>query len=345
MEPIPFNRPSFAGNERAYMDEALRLGHASGDGEFTRRCHELLARELGVPAALLTTSCTHALEMAALLLDIEPGDEVIVPSFTFVSTANAFALRGARPVFVDVRPDTLNSDERLPSRRAWVRDRGPSSPSITRESGAPWTRSVTRSAARDRRRRRQRPRPLRAARRDPAGDARGARDALLPRDEELQLRRRRSPPHQRRAVSRARGGDPGEGDQPEALLPRRGRQVQLGGPGVELPAVGPARRVSLRPARAEGEDPRDPAPDLRAVRTGTRVVGGERGRAAARDSARLPVELPHVPPRPPEPRRANVADRAPARPEDPCFITCPCISRRWASGAAAARDSAPSPSR
>ncbi len=113
MEPIPFNRPSFAGNERAYMDEALRLGHASGDGEFTRRCHELLARELGVPAALLTTSCTHALEMAALLLDIEPGDEVIVPSFTFVSTANAFALRGARPVFIDVRPDTLNLDERL----------------------------------------------------------------------------------------------------------------------------------------------------------------------------------------------------------------------------------------
>ncbi|MDQ6893179.1 MAG: dTDP-4-amino-4,6-dideoxygalactose transaminase [Acidobacteriota bacterium] len=113
MEPIPFNRPSFAGNERAYMEEALRLGHASGDGEFTRRCHELLARELGVPAALLTTSCTHALEMAAMLLDIEPGDEVIVPSFTFVSTANAFALRGARPVFVDVRPDTLNLDERL----------------------------------------------------------------------------------------------------------------------------------------------------------------------------------------------------------------------------------------
>jgi len=113
MNAIPFNRPSFVGNEREYMEEALRLGHASGDGEFTRRCHELLTRELGVAAALLTTSCTHALEMAAILLDLAPGDEVIVPSFTFVSTANAFALRGARPVFVDVRADTLNLDERL----------------------------------------------------------------------------------------------------------------------------------------------------------------------------------------------------------------------------------------
>jgi dTDP-4-amino-4,6-dideoxygalactose transaminase len=112
MPPIPFNRPSFVGHERRYMDEALALGHVSGDGEFTRRCHELLRAELGVRCALLTTSCTHALEMSAILLDIQPGDEVIVPSFTFVSTANAFALRGARPVFADIRPDTLNLDER-----------------------------------------------------------------------------------------------------------------------------------------------------------------------------------------------------------------------------------------
>lgn len=111
--PIPFNRPSVVGREREYMAEAIAFGHISGDGEFTRRCHELLRRELDVAAVLLTTSCTHALEMAALLLDLGPADEVIVPDFTFVSTANAFALRGARPVFVDVRPDTLNLDERL----------------------------------------------------------------------------------------------------------------------------------------------------------------------------------------------------------------------------------------
>jgi dTDP-4-amino-4,6-dideoxygalactose transaminase len=108
---IPFNRPCLAGNEYQYIAEAIANGHASGDGPFTRKCHELLERELGVPRVLLTTSCTHALEMAALLLDCGPEDEVIVPSFTFVSTANAFALRGTRLVFADIRLDTLNLDE------------------------------------------------------------------------------------------------------------------------------------------------------------------------------------------------------------------------------------------
>ena len=95
------------------MREALDSGHISGDGAFTKKCHALLNEALGSAGVLLTTSCTHALEMAALLLDLSPGDEVVIPSFTFVSTANAFALHGARPVFVDVRPDTLNLDERL----------------------------------------------------------------------------------------------------------------------------------------------------------------------------------------------------------------------------------------
>lgn len=108
---IPFNRPCLAGNEYKYIAEAIANGHASGDGPFTRRCHELLKRELGSPGVLLTTSCTHALEMAALLLDCGPGDEVILPSFTFVSTANAFVLRGAKIVFSDIRPDTMNLDE------------------------------------------------------------------------------------------------------------------------------------------------------------------------------------------------------------------------------------------
>jgi dTDP-4-amino-4,6-dideoxygalactose transaminase len=108
---IPFNRPCLEGKECEYIAQAIANGHASGDGPFTRKCHEFLQRELGVPRVLLTTSCTDALEMAALLLDCGPEDEVIVPSFTFVSTANAFALRGARLVFADIRPDTLNLDE------------------------------------------------------------------------------------------------------------------------------------------------------------------------------------------------------------------------------------------
>jgi dTDP-4-amino-4,6-dideoxygalactose transaminase len=108
---IPFNRPSLVGREMHYAAQAVANGHISGDGSFSRRCHQLLEETLGVPKVLLTTSCTHALEMAALLVDIGPGDEVIVPSFTFVSTINAFALRGARPIFADIRPDTLNVDE------------------------------------------------------------------------------------------------------------------------------------------------------------------------------------------------------------------------------------------
>jgi dTDP-4-amino-4,6-dideoxygalactose transaminase len=108
---VDFNRPVFFGKEFVYIRQALENNHISGDGPFTRRCHTWLEAELGVPRALLTTSCTHALEMAALLLEIEPGDEVILPDFTFVSTVNAFVLRGARPVFVDIRPDTLNLDE------------------------------------------------------------------------------------------------------------------------------------------------------------------------------------------------------------------------------------------
>jgi len=105
---IPFNRPALVGREWLYLQEAVEGGQISGDGSFTRRCQDLLQSELGAPKALLTTSCTHALELAALLLKLEVGDEVIVPDFTFVSTANAFALHGARPVFVDVDPRTLN---------------------------------------------------------------------------------------------------------------------------------------------------------------------------------------------------------------------------------------------
>lgn len=108
---IPFNKPWLNGKELYYIANVIQAGHASGDGTYTRKCHALIEQALGVSRVLLTTSCTDALEMAALLLEIKPGDEVIIPSFTFVSTANAFVLRGARPVFADIRPDTLNLDE------------------------------------------------------------------------------------------------------------------------------------------------------------------------------------------------------------------------------------------
>ncbi len=121
--PIRFNQPRLTGRELDYMAQAVAAGHVSGDGPFTSRCHALVEQITGCGKALLTTSCTHALEMAALLLDVQPGDEVIVPAFTFVSTANAFVLRGARPVFVDIRRDTLNMDERQVERAITPRTR------------------------------------------------------------------------------------------------------------------------------------------------------------------------------------------------------------------------------
>jgi dTDP-4-amino-4,6-dideoxygalactose transaminase len=110
MDPIPFNKPFMVGNELAYMAAAVASGKISGDGIYTRKCHDLFTQRFGFAKPLLTTSCTDALEMAALLLQVGPGDEVIVPSFTFVSTANAFALRGATIMFADSRADEPNID-------------------------------------------------------------------------------------------------------------------------------------------------------------------------------------------------------------------------------------------
>src|SRR3989449_8346692 len=108
---IPFNKPYMTGKELGYISQAHAKGHLSGDGAFTKQCNAWLEHRIGCRKALLTHSCTAALEMAAILADIRPGDEVIMPSYTFVSTANAFVLRGGVPVFVDIRPDTLNIDE------------------------------------------------------------------------------------------------------------------------------------------------------------------------------------------------------------------------------------------
>jgi dTDP-4-amino-4,6-dideoxygalactose transaminase len=108
---IPFNKPPYTGNEERYILESIKSSKISGDGEFSKKCHHWFEEKLQCKKVLLTTSCTHALEMAAMLLDIKEGDEVVIPSYTFVSTANAFVLRGAKIVFVDIRPDTMNIDE------------------------------------------------------------------------------------------------------------------------------------------------------------------------------------------------------------------------------------------
>lgn len=110
---IPFNKPPYTGNEDKFVLEAMHGSKLSGDGPFTLKCQKWFEQQLGCIKTLLTPSCTHALEMAAILIDIKPGDEVIMPSFTFVSTANPFVLRGAKIVFVDIRPDTMNIDESL----------------------------------------------------------------------------------------------------------------------------------------------------------------------------------------------------------------------------------------
>ena len=110
---INFNIPPFVGKELVYVEEAVKAKKICGDGPFTKKCSSWLEQYTGISKALLTTSCTHATEMAAMLADIQPGDEVIMPSYTFVSTADAFVLRGAKAVFVDIRPDTMNIDENL----------------------------------------------------------------------------------------------------------------------------------------------------------------------------------------------------------------------------------------
>ena len=137
---IPFNKPCVVGSEIAYVREAIDAGRTGGDGPFTKRCQQLMERQFGAHKALLTTSCTSALETAALLGDLKSGDEVILPSYTFVSTANAIVLRGATPVFVDVRADTLNLDERLIEDRL-RRERERYGRFTTRGLPAKWTKS------------------------------------------------------------------------------------------------------------------------------------------------------------------------------------------------------------
>ena len=188
---IPFNRPSLAGDELDYVAEAIESGRLSGDGPMARRCEELLSAELEGATVLLTPSCTHALEMAALLLDIQPGDEVVCPAFTHPSTVNAFVMRGARPRFCDIRPDTLNLDEsrveeRLGERTAAV--------VCTHYAGVACELDpllATCERQRSRPGRGQRPRAIRQPSGSSPRNCRPLRRAQLPRDEERDLRRGR----------------------------------------------------------------------------------------------------------------------------------------------------------
>ena len=139
---IPLNRPTVLGSELAYVAQSLEGGHLAGDGRFTMLCHRLIEQITASPKVLLTHSCTGAFEMMGLLIDLKPGDEVILPSFTFVSTANALVLRGATPVFVDIDPATLTIDPVAAWRRRSRHEPGRLSRSIMRASLPTWIRSA-----------------------------------------------------------------------------------------------------------------------------------------------------------------------------------------------------------
>ena len=283
MTGVPFNRPHLTGNELDYISEAVANMHLSGNGPFSRRCCDWIVDETGCAGALLTHSATAALEMGVALLDIGPGDEVIMPSFTFVSTANAVVLRGGVPVFVDIREDTLNLDESLVEDAVTPRTRavlpvhyagvGCEMESLLEVAAPP----------RARRSRGRRPGHHRHLERQGARLVRRRGRAQLPRDEERHLRRRRRSAGERPRTPRARGGRPGEGDRPQPLLPRTGRQVQLGRHRLVLPSERDQRGVPVGAARAGRRDHRGAPPDR-----GTRITRPSRS-SSRRGTLRRPV--------------------------------------------------------
>ena len=225
---VPFNRPTTARGQRDYVGQALRNGRISGDGPFTSACQERLQAILGCNSVLLTTSCTHALELAAILLDVGPDDEVIVPSFAFVSTANAFVLRGARPVFADVRADTFTLDPVhvrelagprtkviVPLHYGGVACELDELAVIAHDAGA----SVVEDNAHG---------LFAVVSRSSAGHVRPPRHAEFPRHEEPHVRRRRRADHQRPDSEKPRRDHPREGNGQESFFSGGGRQVHLG---------------------------------------------------------------------------------------------------------------------
>ena len=225
---IPFNKPWVLGTELDYVSQAIRTASIAGDGPFTQRCARLLEERFGIPKVMMTPSCTAALEMAAMLCGLGPGDEVILPSFTFVSTANAFVRLGARPLFVEIRPDTLNLDESRIEEAITPRTRAIFP---VHYAGVACEMDQILATARDHN--------LLVVE-DAAqgvnafykGRALGSigrpRHLQLPRHQEPRLRRGRGALLQRPRADRAGRDPPRQGDQPGPVLPRRGRQVHLG---------------------------------------------------------------------------------------------------------------------
>jgi dTDP-4-amino-4,6-dideoxygalactose transaminase len=260
--PIPFNRPTLAGMELDYIRDAIARGQLAGDGAYTERCQVWLRERIGAGAVLLTHSCTAALEMAALLLDIGPGDEVVMPSFTFVSTANAVVLRGGVPVFVDIRPDTLNIDEALveaavtPRTRAIMPVHYAGVPAemdaldvVARRHGL----SVIEDAAQ----------ALGSTYRGRNAGALGSLAAFsFHETKNIISGGGRVPCDQRSGPDRAGRDHPREGHEPEALLPRRGRQIHLGRHRLELSAVRDPGRLPVGADRGSRPDSRTPSGDL-----------------------------------------------------------------------------------
>ncbi len=282
---IPFNKAYITGQETVYMQQALANSHISGDGPFTRRCHAWLESRTGARRALLTTSCTHALEMAALLLDIQPGDEVIVPSFTFVSTVNAFVLRGARPVFVDIRPDTLNLDETrlealitprtraiLPVHYAGVGCEMDAILEIANRHGIPVVEDNAHGLLG-----RYKGRNL--------GTLGCMATQCFPRNQEFLLRRRRRPADQRPALHRPRRDHPRERHQPQPFLPRPGGQTTPGW--ISAPAT--CRLIFWRPFCSPSSKPMQKS----------RAAGAASGKPTSRPSLPLrrewDIRLPVIP--------------------------------------------------
>ena len=248
---IPFNHASLEGRELDYIQEAIRSGHPSSGGAFTERAATLLAEHTGAEEVLLTTSCTAALELSAMLLDLEPGDTVIVPSFTFTTTALAFARQGAGLVFCDIERRTLGLD---PEHLATLLDESVRAVVVVHYAGIACDIDGhprgARGLAGRRADRGQRARAVRQLERPAPGQPRPVRGPELPRDQELRLRRGRRPPAERPPGRRPGPGALRQGHQPPGVHAGPGRQVHLEGHGFLLRPRRRSRGVPPRPARA-----------------------------------------------------------------------------------------------
>ena len=280
---VPFNLPSMEGRELDYVQDAARGGHLASGGDFTRRTAELLAAETGAAEVLMTTSCTAALELSAMLLDLQEGDTVIVPSFTFTSTGLAYARQGAGLVFCDIEPVTLGLD---PAHLETLLDEHVRAVVIVHYAGiacdVDGIRAVLERVARRPPRRGQRPRPVRHLARPAARQPGPLRHAQLPRDQELRVRRGRCAAAQRPRGRRPRAGALRQGHQPARVHARPGRQVHVEGHRLVVRPLRRARGLPPRPARDARGDPGQAPRRRRALRD---HAGAVRRRARLRADA------------------------------------------------------------